>query len=54
MLALRGCLPFIRALAKTHILRLRQKLESDPLHPSHLLTVHGLGYKFVPQSIVPH
>ena len=31
-----------------HILRLRQKLESDPSHPSHLLTVHGLGYKFVP------
>jgi DNA-binding response OmpR family regulator len=31
-----------------HILRLRQKLESDPSHPSHLLTVHSLGYKFVP------
>ena len=31
-----------------HILRLRQKLESDPSHPSHLLTVHGVGYKFVP------
>jgi DNA-binding response OmpR family regulator len=31
-----------------HILRLRQKLESAPSHPSHLLTVHGLGYKFVP------
>ena len=31
-----------------HILRLRQKLESDPWRPSHLLTVHGLGYKFVP------
>jgi DNA-binding response OmpR family regulator len=31
-----------------HIMRLRQKLESDPSHPSHLLTVHGLGYKFVP------
>jgi DNA-binding response OmpR family regulator len=31
-----------------HMLRLRQKLESDPSHPSYLLTVHGLGYKFVP------
>jgi DNA-binding response OmpR family regulator len=31
-----------------HMLRLRQKLEGDPSHPSHFLTVHGLGYKFVP------
>ncbi len=33
-----------------HMLRLRQKLESDPSHPSHFLTVHGLGYKFVPEA----
>jgi len=31
-----------------HMLRLRQKLESEPSHPLHFLTVHGLGYKFVP------
>jgi DNA-binding response OmpR family regulator len=32
----------------THMLRLRQKLEGDPSRPSHFLTVHGQGYKFVP------
>jgi DNA-binding response OmpR family regulator len=31
-----------------HMLRLRQKLETDPSQPSHFLTVHGLGHKFVP------
>ena len=31
-----------------HILRLRQKLETDPSRPSHFVTVYGLGYKFVP------
>jgi DNA-binding response OmpR family regulator len=31
-----------------HILKLRQKLESDPSHPTHFLTVHGWGYKFLP------
>jgi DNA-binding response OmpR family regulator len=30
-----------------HILRLRQKLEEDPNHPRHILTVHGRGYRFV-------
>ena len=32
----------------THMLRLRQKLEIDSSRPAHFLTVHGLGYKFVP------
>ena len=31
----------------THILRLRQKLETDPGEPVHFRTVHGTGYKFV-------
>jgi DNA-binding response OmpR family regulator len=30
------------------ILRLRNVIENDARHPQHLLTVHGLGYKFVP------
>lgn len=30
-----------------HILKLRQKLESDPASPVHFRTVHGMGYKFV-------
>ena len=30
-----------------HILNLRQKLEVNPHKPDHILTVHGLGYKFV-------
>jgi two-component system, OmpR family, response regulator RegX3 len=30
-----------------HIKRLRQKLEADPSEPAHIVTVRGLGYKFV-------
>ena len=33
-----------------HILHLRQKLEVDPSNPRHFLTVHGAGYKFVPDA----
>ncbi len=29
-----------------HVKRLRAKVEEDPAHPVHLLTVRGLGYKF--------
>jgi two-component system alkaline phosphatase synthesis response regulator PhoP len=32
----------------THMARLRQKIESTPSEPRHLLTVHRVGYKFVP------
>ena len=31
-----------------HILKLRQKLEQEPANPAHFLTVHGVGYRFVP------
>jgi len=31
-----------------HIKRLRAKCEADPREPAHLLTVRGIGYKFVP------
>jgi two-component system response regulator RegX3 len=30
-----------------HVKRLRQKIEEDPHRPVHLLTVRGLGYRFV-------
>ena len=30
-----------------HVAGLRRKLEPDPHEPRHILTVHGLGYKFV-------
>lgn len=30
-----------------HVALLRQKLETHPRKPRHILTVHGLGYKFV-------
>lgn len=29
------------------MLQLRKKLEKDPAHPAHLLTVHGVGYRLV-------
>jgi DNA-binding response OmpR family regulator len=31
-----------------HLLRLRQKLETDPAHPVHFRTMARVGYKFVP------
>jgi len=30
-----------------HVKRLRQKIEEDPHQPAHLVTVRGLGYRFV-------
>jgi len=29
-----------------HVKRLRAKIEPDPAHPRHIVTVRGLGYKY--------
>jgi len=31
-----------------HIVSLRRKIEKDAKHPRHIVTVHSIGYKFVP------
>jgi DNA-binding response OmpR family regulator len=31
-----------------HVATLREKIESDPSHPVHLLTVRGVGYRLIP------
>ena len=31
-----------------HVVRLRQKLEADPVVPRHFLTLHKVGYRFLP------
>ena len=31
-----------------HVASLRAKLERNPREPVHLLTVHGVGYKWLP------
>jgi DNA-binding response OmpR family regulator len=42
-----NCYPTTRTV-DNQILKLRQKLEADPANPTHLLTIYGAGYKFVP------
>ena len=32
----------------THMARLRQKVESVPSDPRHLITIHRVGYKYLP------
>ena len=41
------CYPTTRTV-DNHILKLRHKLEVNPSRPVHFLTVHCVGYKFVP------
>lgn len=38
-------IPFTRTV-DMHVAKLRKKIEDDPSEPRHLVTVHGLGYKF--------
>ena len=33
---------------RVYVGKLRQKIEADPLHPHHLHTEHGIGYRFDP------
>jgi DNA-binding response OmpR family regulator len=40
-----GAYPFSRTV-DAHIAKLRKKVEDDPANPKHILTVHGVGYKF--------
>ncbi|HZQ42786.1 MAG TPA: response regulator transcription factor [Acidobacteriaceae bacterium] len=35
------------------LVRLRRYLEPDPAHPTHFLTVRGVGYRFVPDQSEP-
>ncbi len=35
-------------LVDVHVRRLRRKIEDDPAHPRHVVTVRGLGYKLQP------
>ena len=41
------CFPQTRTV-DAHVVRLRHKLEPEPAHPRHFLTVHGVGYRFLP------
>jgi hypothetical protein len=41
------CYPSTRTV-DTHMLRLRCKLEQKPSAPRHFLTIHGMGYRFLP------
>jgi DNA-binding response OmpR family regulator len=35
-----------RAIVRVHIRRLRRKLEPDPVHPTYIVNVRGVGYMF--------
>ncbi len=37
-----------------HVLKLRKKIEADPAAPKHLITVHGVGYRFSRTGMSPN
>jgi len=39
--------PFTRTV-DNHIAKLRQKIEDSPSEPRHIITIHRVGYKFIP------
>ena len=41
------CFPNTRTV-DAHVVKLRQKMEPNPNTPRHFLTVHGVGYRFLP------
>lgn len=44
--------PFDRSI-DVRVARLRRRIEPDPAHPRHLLTIRGEGYVFVPEGREP-
>ena len=34
----------------SHIKNIRRKVEEDPLNPTYILTVYGVGYKFTDEA----
>jgi DNA-binding response OmpR family regulator len=42
-----NCFPNTRTV-DAHVVKLRQKMEPTPTEPRHFVTVHGVGYRFLP------